>query len=55
MNVQPLLTPKVSASFLAFEGVVWIGLERKWKKFKYYQVFTTTIRVTMMINVLFII
>ena len=29
MNVQPLLTPKVSASFLAFEGVVWIRIGKK--------------------------
>ena len=50
MNVQPLLTPKVSASFLAFEGG---GLDRKWQKYKYYKVFTRIISVTMMINVLF--
>ena len=50
MNVQPLLTPKVSASFLAFKGVVWIG---NGKMNKYYKVFTRIISVTMMINVLF--
>ena len=52
MNVQPLLTPKVSASFLAFEGG---GLDREWQKDEYYKVFTRKISVTIMINVLFII
>ena len=52
MNVQPLLTLKVSASFLAFEGGV---LDRKWQKDKYYKVFARTISVAMMINVQFII